>query len=126
MIRETGKWSVKYDKWDVLLCQVPNAPQVKKTSSGNFKVGLIWPSEENVGGPWISAFFSREEDAENVANHPNAFVIIVGRLREREYLGGTTFSVNVAGYKILEEEAPAPEPRRPGPEPEEVAVFEEM
>ena len=129
MIKETGKWSVKYDKWDVLLCQIPQVPQVKKTSSGNYKVGLIWPSEENITGPWISAFFNREEDAERIAANPGSFIILVGKLRQREYLGGTTFSINVAGYRILEEsEAPQVETQaKPPTEPEEVeVVFEGM
>jgi len=127
MIRETGRWSVKYDKWDVLLCQVPQAPQVKKTSSGNYKVGLIWPSEENITGPWISAFFNREDDAERVTSSPGSFIILVGKLRQREYLGGTTFSINVAGYRILEEpEAPqVPQVEQTRPEEVEV-VFEGM
>jgi len=129
MMKEIGKPQVKYDKWDVLLCQVPAVPQVKKTSSGNYKIGLIWPSEDNISGPWISAFFGKEEDAQKVASSPGSFVVLVGKLRQREYLGGPTYSINVAGYRILEDsEAPQVEaPSQPPRETEEVeVVFEGM
>ncbi len=123
-IRDTGKWHVKCNKYDVILCQIPQAPKVKRVSSGNFKVGLIWPSEENIAGPWISAFFSREEDAKAIADRPGSFVIIVGRLRQREDL----VSISVLGYRILEEtEVPQVEvPTRRPPSLDEENPYEVM
>ena len=105
-MRDSENFKLRYDKWDVILVQVPNNPEVKKTSSGNFKLGLIWPGAAgSISGPWISAFFSRQEDAEKLASKPGDYFILVGKLREREYAGGPTFSINVLGVIELEAES---------------------
>ena len=99
---------VKYDKYDVIIVQVPAVPQVKRTSSGNYKIGLLWPGAKgSIGGPWISAFFSSKEEADKVASRPGDFFLLVGKVRTREYMGGPTYSINVAGLiELGEEEVP--------------------
>ena len=107
-IRDSEDFHVRYDKWDVILVHVPSNVEVKKTSSGNWKVGLIWPgagARGSISGPWISAFFSRQEDAEKVASRPGDYFLLVGKLRQREYAGGPTFSINVLGVIELEAES---------------------
>lgn len=106
-IKNTEDFRVKYDKYDVILVQVPQIPNVKRTSSGNYKVGLLWPGAKSISGPWISAFFASKEEAEMVANRPGDFFLLVGKIRTREYMGGPTFSINVAGViELSEEEVP--------------------
>ena len=89
--------------FNVLLATVPNNPEVKKTSAGNHKLGLICPAISGVTGAWISAFFVEREEAEKVARQPGETFLLVGKLREREFLGGATFSINVAKAFSLEE-----------------------
>jgi len=101
---QTEDFKVKYEKWDVILVQVPQVPQVKRTSSGNYKVGLLWAGAKSITGPWISAFFSRKEEADMVASKPSEFFLLVGKLRVREYQGGPTYSINVVGVIPLGEE----------------------
>lgn len=98
---------VKYDKYDVIMVQVPRIPEVKRTSSGNFKVGLIWAGAVgSISGPWVSAFFGNEEEARKVASRPEEFFLLVGKVRTRQYMGGETYSINVVGViELTEEEA---------------------
>jgi len=105
---QTDDFRVKYEKYDVILVQVPQVPQVKRTSSGNFKVGLLWAGAKTLGGPWVSAFFTKKEEADMVASRPNEFFLLVGKLRIREYQGGPTYSINVVGVIPLGEEVEVP------------------
>ena len=89
--------------FNVLLATVPNNPEVKKTSAGNYKLGLICPAISGVTGAWISAFFAEREEAEKVARQQGETILLVGKLREREFAGGTTFSINVAKAFSLDE-----------------------
>lgn len=105
VLPNTRDFRVKYDKYDVILVQVPRMPVVKRTSSGNYKVGLIWAGAiGSITGPWISAFFANEEDAKKIAGRPEDFFLLVGRVRVRQYMGGETYSINVAGVIELGEE----------------------
>ena len=107
-MKNSEDFHVRYDNLDVILVQVPSNCEVKKTSSGNFKLGLIWPGagfRGSISGPWVSAFFTRQEEAEKVAGRRGDYFLLVGKLRQREYAGGPTFSINVQGVIELEAES---------------------
>ncbi|MHC1594535.1 MAG: LAGLIDADG family homing endonuclease, partial [Methanotrichaceae archaeon] len=93
------------DRYDVILAQVPNVPQLKQTTSGNFKCGLLWPGTEEMENPgsWISAFFNTRELAEKVVNRPGDLVIVVGKIKKRTWAGMDTYSINVMAAYFVDE-----------------------
>ncbi|RLG82584.1 MAG: hypothetical protein DRO39_09415 [Thermoprotei archaeon] len=92
-------------KFDIILAQVPNVPQLKQTTSGNWKAGLLWPGTpdmENPGG-WISAFFNVRDLADKVVSRPGDLVVVVGKLRKREWAGMETYNIRVMAAYFIDE-----------------------
>jgi len=107
MFRDLGDPTevVKIDTFDVILAETPNNPemiQIKKTSAGNYKIGMIWPGSKSLRGPWISVFVPTEEDAEALSEE-GAHYLLVGKLREQTYQGDLTYNFRVAGFRKFEE-----------------------
>ncbi len=110
----TGETKVKYKdpetgrEFDVVLCHTPNDPRamnVKKTSAGNWKVGLVCPAVKSLRGPWISVFLSKEEDARAIEGLPGGtWLLVVGTMREAEYGGDTTYNIRSVGVIVLRPE----------------------
>jgi hypothetical protein len=97
---------VKYNNLDVLLVQTANEPKkfpVIKTSSGNFKVGMIWAGSKSVRGPFISVFCADKELADKLASTPGKPWLIVGKLQERTFEGDVTYAFRVQGVIPLGE-----------------------
>jgi hypothetical protein len=91
---------VKYNNLDVLLVQTANDPKkfpVIKTSSGNYKVGMVWAGSRSMRGPFISVFCADKELAEKLASTPGKVWLIVGKLQERSFEGDTTYAFRVQG-----------------------------
>ena len=110
----TGQTLVKYKdpetgrEFDVVLCHTPNDPKamnVKKTSAGNWKVGLVSPAVKSLRGPWLSVFLSKEEDARALETLPGGtWLLVVGTLKEAEYGGDVTYNIRSVGIIVLRPE----------------------
>jgi len=100
-------FALKYDNFDVLLVQSADSPdllEVRKTSTGNWRVVAIWYGSKSLRGPFISVFCGLEEHARQIVRHEGVPSIIVGRLREDLYEGDISYSFRCQGVIPLGQE----------------------
>ena len=102
-IHELDNCWAKYENYDVFLATSPSNVTVKNTGAGNWKVGLLNPASED---GWISCFFSDRETAYSI--EPDSIYLVIGKAREREYLGVRRISVNVLGIVKIDGERMVP------------------
>jgi len=106
-IQELPDAHAKYENYDVFLVTTPGTVQVKNTGAGNWKVGFLSIASED---GWLSGFFSDREDAYSIEE--DSVYLLIGKAKEREYLGVKRISMNVLGFVKLDSEVqPQEEPQ---------------
>ena len=114
-IQELPNAWAKYENYDVFLVTTPSNIQVKNTGTGNWKVGFLSIASED---GWLSGFFSDREDAYSIEE--DSVYLLIGKAKEREYLGVKRISMNVLGFVKLDSEVQVE------PQVEEQPVEEEV
>jgi hypothetical protein len=86
MLPESSR--VEWKGYDVILVSTPDSLEKLRstTARGNEKIAFLWRGE------WISAFLPLEL-AEKI--EPKSYYLLVGRLREREWQGSSSYSMSV-------------------------------
>jgi len=101
---------VKYGNLDILMVSTPEGDtlrEIKTTSSGNYKVTMIWNGSKSIFGPFVAVFIpaERRDIAEMLTREPGEVFFIVGKLKEQFYQGDITYSFRLLGViPIMEEE----------------------
>ena len=86
MLPESAK--VEWKGYDIILVSTPDSLEKLRstTARGNEKIAFLWRGE------WISGFLPLEL-AEKI--EPKSYYLLVGRLREREWQGSSSYSMSV-------------------------------
>jgi len=91
--------------FQAVLATVPHAPELRVTKTGNYKVRVLCPALADRGAPspWLTVYTDDREVANTLVSSPDRTFLLVGRLREREYGGGTMYVMNLVKAFSLEE-----------------------
>jgi len=90
----------RYRPYDVLLCAVPPSANIRRASTGRYRLNVQCPALESV---WLAAFFNALGEAERLIADQENYVVLVGRLRKVEDARGVTYRMTVLKAYTMDE-----------------------